>query len=139
MENNLSCYEDVSVVAGLRSCDNVLFIGGNIAMPSIKKYAKSIVYAKKQNEINDLIKNECQFDRVFVARENLLDELMVIKATQLTAVNGLVCFLSDTDEIRDAFIDIVERNFPTASVWSLKSNVGILVVTNARGNPSWME
>jgi hypothetical protein len=64
---------------------------------------------------------------------------MVLKAAQLTASNGMVCFLSDDATMRLAFSEIVERNFPSANTWNFDSNIGPLVLTDARGNPNWME
>lgn len=139
MQEELSLHDDISLITGLKRRDNVLVIGGNIVMPFLKNYVNSITHARKTGDLNKLLQDERQFDRVFVARENVLEELIVIKAARLTALNGLVCFFSDDENMRDAFSDVVERNFPMSSVWSFDSNVGKLVVTDARGNPAWME
>lgn len=139
MQKELNFNEDISVIAGLKKYDNVLVIGGNIVMPFIKKWVNSVTSAKKTGDINQLIQEGRQFDRVFIARENVLDEMLVLKAARLTCVGGLICFLSDDDDMRNAFLEAVERNFPLSSTWSLDSNIGKTIVTNARGNPSWME
>lgn len=139
MLRELSCHDDVSLVTGLKKKDKVLLVGGNLVLPEVKKYVASVTQARKQGELDRLIKDERTFDKVFVARENVLDEVTFIKAAQLTAKGGMFCFLSEDETMRQAFEELVVRNFPSANIWNFQTNVGSLVMTDARGNPDWME
>lgn len=146
MPREYSCFDDFTWVTGLKKNDDVLFVGGNMTLPFLKKYVRSVNYVKKAGELNKLVASGRQFDRIFIARENVLSAELVIKAAQLSRKpegsrdsEGLVCFFSEDETLRNAFGEIVENSYPLADVWSLQSNLGPVVVTNAKGNPGWMD
>jgi hypothetical protein len=132
-------YDDISLVTGLKSKDRVLLVGGNITFPSVHNFVENVYHVKKDGDVKRLLREGMEFDRVFLARENVLDEQLVDNAVKLSGENGLVCFFSDCDALREGFIDVIEQNYPGADVWSLESNVGPVVMTNAAGNPSWQD
>lgn len=137
MPRELSQNDPLPDVVGLRRTDNVLLLGGNFAFPTLKKYVGHVEEARKSSHMNKLLFANLQYERVFIARENVLDEVLVLKAIRLVAPGGLVCFFSDQPGLREGFRRTVEENFPTADVWDLQSNVGDVVVANAQGTPTW--
>lgn len=146
MPREYSCYDDVSLVTNLKKADDLLYIGGNASFPFIRKYVRSVNYVKKSGELTKLASSGRQFDRIFIARENVLSEELIIRAAQMsrksrgkTDTEGLVCFFSEDEGLRAAFVEIVEKNYPTATVWALQSNVGPVLLTDAKGNPGWMD
>lgn len=134
-----SRFDDFTCVTDLRRSQDVLFIGGNAYFPTVKKYVRTITMAKNKKELEKLLVGERTFDRVFIDRENVLDERLVTAAVQLAGARGLVCFFSDDEGLRAGFNEIVEKNYPTAQLWSFRSNAGPLVVTDAKGNPSYQD
>lgn len=139
MTRDISYRDNLADVVGLKRTNSVLLLGGNFVLPTLKKYVHSVEQAKKNTQVNKLLFSGIKFDRVFLARENVLDEVFVLKAARLIDVQGLVCFFSEEDGMRAAFSDIIERNFPAADVWNFESTVGKMVVTNAHGLPTWVD
>lgn len=132
-------FDDFTAVTDLRRGSEVLVIGGNASFPTVRRLVRNVHTVRKTGELDRLCVEGRIFDRVFIARENVLDERLVTKAVQLAGESGLVCFFSDDDGLRDGFVQIVESNYPMAECWPLKSNIGPLVITNAHGNPSWQD
>lgn len=139
MQKDYSCFDNIVSVAGLRSTDRVLYIGGNVNFPFLKDFVSSINYVKKPDELNRLVMTNACFDKILIARENILAEDLIIKAAQMLSQTGLICFFSDDKGMREAFVEIVEKNYHTSDVWMLNSNVGPVIVTNAKGNPGWSD
>ncbi len=135
MQREYSCYDDLVLVAGLKKKDTVLFIGTNLTLPWLKKFVSTVIYVKKTEELNKLIAERRSYDRVFMARENVLTDTLVTKAAQLTRTGGLICFFSDDEGLRKGFAEVVTNEYPGADVWSANSNVGPLVMTDANGIP----
>lgn len=131
-----SYFDDLVLVTGLKTRDEVLFIGANATFPWLKKHVSSVSYVKRTVDLTRMIRENRKFDRVFIARENVLDENLVRCAALLTATGGVVCFLSEEDSLRDSFVGMVEEHYPTANVWSCRSNVGHVVMTDAHGYPA---
>jgi hypothetical protein len=127
------------LVTGLKSRDSVLIVGNNATFPWLKKHVYEVSYVKKTSELNALLKSGAEFDRIFVARENILDSRLVSKVARLVARGGLVCFFSDDQDLREAFSKLVELDYPTANVWNFETNVGPVVVSDTRGNPVWVD
>lgn len=134
-----SRFDDFTRVTDLRRGHDVLYIGGNAYFPAVKRTVRSITTAKNKRELEKLLTNDRVFDRIFIARENVLDERLVTAAVQLTAAGGLVCFFSEDEGLRAGFHEIVEKNYPTAQSWNCKSNVGPVVITDAKGNPAYQD
>lgn len=130
-------FDDFTAVTDLRRGSDILVIGANASFPTVRRLVRNIHTVRKSGELDRLCVEGRTFDRIFIARENVLDEQLVTKAVQLAGETGLVCFFSDDDGLRKGFAEIVEQNYPTAECWPLKSNIGPLVITNAHGNPSW--
>jgi hypothetical protein len=135
----LSRNDDFTEVTDLRRGHDVLYIGGNAYFPAVRKCVRSVTTATKRSEVERLMTDGRVFDRVFIARENLLGEEAVTAAVTLTHRDGLVCFFSEGEGLRDAFVEIVEQNWPTANVWLCDSNVGPIVMTDAKGAPSYLD
>ena len=134
-----SRFDDFTRVTDLRRGMDLLYIGGNAYFPSVKKSVRSITTVKNKRELDKLLAAEREFDRIFIARETVLDERVVTAAVQLCAARGLVCFFSDDEGLRAGFNEIVEKNYPTAQSWTCKSNVGPVVMTDAKGNPAYQD
>jgi hypothetical protein len=134
-----SRFDDFTRVTDLRRGQDLLYIGANAYFPSVKRNVRTITTAKNKRELEKLLSAERVFDRIFIARENVLDERLVTAAVQLIAPRGLVCFFSEDEGLRAGFNEIVEKNYPTAQTWTCKSNVGPLVMTDAKGNPSYQD
>jgi hypothetical protein len=130
-----SYFDDLVLVTGLKRRDEVLFIGGNATFPWLKKHVSSVSYVKRIGDLHRMIRENRKFDRVFIARENVLDEQLVRSAALLTVTGGVICFFSEDETLRDGFATIVEQQFPKANVWPVRSNVGPLVMTDANGYP----
>lgn len=132
-------FDDFTAVTDLRKGSDVLFIGGNASFPTVRRFVRTVHTVKKSGELDRLCTEGRIFDRIFIARENVLDERLVTKAVQLAGETGLVCFFSDDEGLRAGFAEIVEKNYPTAQCWPLKSNIGPVMITNAHGNPSYQD
>jgi hypothetical protein len=139
MPKEYRMFDDFTRVTDLRRSSEVLIIGGNASFPTIRRLVADVTTVRKSGELNKLCVDGRVFDRVFIARENVLDEQLVTKAVQLAGNTGLVCFFSDDDGLREGFVEILEKNYPECEIWPLKSNVGPLVLTNAHGNPSYQD
>lgn len=131
-----SYFDDVVLVTGLKRRDELLFIGGNATFPWLKKHVASVSYVKRAGDITRMIRENRKYDRVFIARENVLDDQLVRCAALLCAAGGLVCFFSEEEVLRDGFVSLVEMQYPNATVWPCKSNIGPLVMTDANGYPA---
>lgn len=131
-----SRFDDFTRVIDLRRSMDILFVGGNVYFPTVHRHVRSITTAKNRRELEKLLSSGQTFDRVIIARENVLDERVVVAAAQLSASGGLVCFFSEDQTLRDGFEEIVKQDYPTAQVWPVPTNVGPLVMTDARGNPA---
>jgi hypothetical protein len=134
-----SRFDDFTQVTDLRRGQDLLYIGGNAYFPAVKRCVRTITTAKNKRELEKLLSAERVFDRIYIARENVLDERLVTAAVQLAARGGIVCFFSDDEGLRAGFNEIVEKNYPTAQSWTCKSNVGPVVMTDAKGNPAYQD
>jgi hypothetical protein len=134
-----SRFDDFTAVTDLRRGQDLLYIGANAYFPAVKRCVRSITTAKNKRELDKLLTADRIFDRVYIARENVLDERLVTAAVQLAGDRGLVCFFSDDEGLRAGFNEIVEKNYPTAQLWACKSNVGPVVMTDAKGNPAYQD
>lgn len=139
MQRDFSCFDDITLVTGLKTTDDVLFVGANMRIPHVKDHCRSVNFVKRSSDLNRLVFGDRRFDKIFIGRENVLAEELVTRAAQIVATGGLVCFFSDDEVLRGGFVEVVEARYPTADVWALNSNIGPLVVTNACGNPGGME
>ena len=136
MGKEYSYFDDVVLVTGLKRRDELLFIGGNATFPWLKKHVAGVSYVKRVGDIHRMIRENKVFDRVFIARENVLDDQLVRCAALLCASGGLVCFFSEDDSLREGFVSLVELQYPKANVWAVSSNIGPLVMTDASGYPA---
>lgn len=134
-----SFYDDLVLVTGLKKSDDVLFIGDNLSFPWIGNFVRSVSYVSDVKSLNRLIGQGRTFDRIIMARENVLAGSLVLKAAQLNKLGGVICFFSEDDVLREGFTKFVGIEYPAAAVWSVYSNVGPLVMTDANGNPVGME
>ena len=126
--------DDIFTVADLRLSHHVLIIGGNLHIPNIKDRVGSVTVARKASELRRLISDDAQFDRVLVGRENALSSELVERAAQLTVPRGLICFMSEEQQLLDGFVEIVEADYPYAEVWPSCSNIGPVIMTDAHGS-----
>lgn len=131
-KSNLQFYDDIVAVVGLKTSDRLLIIGDNVKFPGIQRSVYSVRGISNINELHALMKKKECFERVFIARENVFDERLVLAAAALVCKGGIVCFFSEDENLRNGFSECVERNFPISDIWPLSSNVGQLVATNAR-------
>lgn len=129
-KHELRFNDDIALVAGLKTTDSLLIIGDNVKFPGIQLGVANITYVSSAKELTNVLREGYVFDRVFIARENAIDERVILAATALS--KSLICFFSEEEELRNSFCNAIETNFPTADIWPLVSNVGHLVATNAR-------
>ena len=134
MQKDLACYDEMSLVTNLRPGDEVLIIGKNLSLP----FVDGAVRIERRSEIDRMLHSERRYDRIFIGRENFLSEDIVTRAVILLKDDGLMCFMSDHGGLRYAFAEIIESNYPEAGVWEFESNLGTLVVTNAKGASRWL-
>lgn len=134
---NYDFYDPVEYVVDLKTRDCVLFIGENTVFPDIKRTHKYATSVRKSRELESLEAAGNLYDRIFISKNSVLTEALVMRAVNLTSAQGIVCFFTESEELQAAFIEIVENNWPTADVWICHSNVGPVCMTNARGNTKW--
>lgn len=137
-EYKYSFYDDVSFVLNLMPHHKVLVVGGKTSFIDLNDKVASVSHVARLSALEDLLKNESTFDRVILHRDAVLSERMVARCVRL-ADGGLTCFFSDQPMLRQAFRDIVESCWLNANVWDTGSNIGPVVLTDASGNPSWMD
>jgi hypothetical protein len=144
VENNVppkeySRFDDFTFVLDLRPKHCVLFIGSNVYYPTVQRHVDSITTIRKKGEIDRFVERGETFDRVFITRENVLDQRLVESAVTLAGADGLVVFFSEEETLRAEFSKMVQVTWPLANVWDFKSNVGPMVVTDAHGVPRFRE
>lgn len=134
-----SRFDDFTRVTDLRRSHDLLFIGGNAYFPAVRRTVRTVTTVTKKGELDRMMAEGRAFDRVFICRENVLDERVVTAAAALKAAGGLVCFFSEDEGLRAGFVEIVEQSFPMAQLWNVRSNVGPLVMTDASGSPAYLD
>lgn len=125
--------DDVSLVTDLRLRQDLLLIGGGTVFPSIKKSVRTVTTVTKGKELDALADDHTLFDRIFFSRQQVLSETTLLKAVGLLAGGGLLCFFSEEEGLRAAFIEAIAAIWPQADVWISETNIGPVVMTNANG------
>ncbi len=133
----LDFYDNLEDVIDLKTHDQLLLVGEDGIFPNLRRMAGSVALARRSKELDSLASAGRSFERIFISRNFVLTELTVRKAAMLSSEDGLICFVSESEELVGAFVEIVERNWPRADVWICRSNVGAVCMTNARGGAEW--
>jgi len=124
-------YDDVSDVTGVRSSDDMLFIGEK-PMMFMKKYVKGMTVVRDVSELDSEFVRHFVFDRVFVdVPDECFDDRVLERVFDMNC--GTVTFFIDDDDRRDQLERSISEKWCLADVWNLMSNVGGCLVTNARG------
>ena len=113
MLNPQKSLNELGSVIGLKSTDRLL-VGGALSPAQIKKH---------------LLTGD-QFDRIILYLGKLSEEV-IIQAIQLLAPGGLLALVGEQKDT----IEVISRNYPRANVWSLRSTIGLVLLTDARGQP----
>jgi len=129
---------DPATVIGLRSCDEVLVVGNPAFMPWLFSVAHDITSVKKLSDLEMLVREEEEFDKIIIARETAFVHEMVSFAGPLLkrqpGESGiLVAFQPDDGWTLN---EAVGFYFPEARTWEIDTTFGRAFIAEPLGT-SW--
>ena len=129
-KNKYSHCDDVSDVTGVNSKDKLLFIGPP-TMSFMKKYVNELVEATSPEDLDSEHVRNSVYDKVFVGCDVKIDEDLISKIANLNI--GLMVFFVEDEGTRKYIKNYVDTHWYSSNSWTLTSNVGKCLVTNAKG------
>lgn len=125
-----SFYEDYRDVVNLRSRDSVLVVG-NAVFPGLTDFVGEVVTVKKNKELGEVLRANRVFDRIILTKSDFVSEQALARVISLNG--GLVALYTALDDSHERFLDYLQRNHPFADVWKFSSNLGPVILTDAKG------
>lgn len=126
---------DLAVVAGLKTDDRVLLIGGKSHLSAIRKTTKRVDVATRATEVDRLTGEGRRYEKVFLMAGGFPSQLP--SAVKLLDTHGVLLFLSDEPGIRDIFLETIEKNFSSTFVFQADSSVGPVIACSPKGPSRW--
>jgi len=116
--------EDVVDVTGVRKSDSLLQVGSHFSF--MKKFVGRDANFR---DVDEVPYTEI-YDKIFVNGYTVTQELVA----KLCCINtGTITFFIDDKDEREKLAEMLETKWYPANVWSVDSNVGSCVITDAHG------
>lgn len=116
--------EDIVDVSGVRKSDVILQVGRNL--PFMNKFVNHSTYIEDANDVPYVN----VYDKIFVNGAEISDEFL----GKLACISvGTIIFLDIGDDNMNAVAHTFETKWYPANVWSLDSNIGKCIITDAKG------
>lgn len=112
MPSSTRPHNDFGLILGLKSTDRLLNIEG-------------------RSQVKKLLLEGRQFDKI-IGRFD--DAETVLHAIQMLVRGGLIAVL-EFDQDLSAAQSLISSNYPLANVWTVRTSIGEVLVTDAFGNP----
>ena len=116
--------EDIVDVTGVRKSDVILQVGRSL--PFMRKYVGRSIHIEEADDVpyTDV------YDKIFVSGVDLNDAFL----GKLVCISvGTIVFLDVGDVVREEIKELFETKWYPANVWDLGSNIGSVLITDAKG------